>query len=120
MKPEFRKAKLSNKKHTNRNKTQSQVEKLVVLTWFEVEVVAVSVLLGPAAPVSYSPSNELWDDAEAVPVLDSRFNYIRFDGVNILVSDFVLMCMIVHSAHHKLLTDKRIKWKIQRKTNTAI
>lgn len=45
-----------------------------MLTWFDEEVVAVSVLIGPVAPVSYSPSNELWDDAEAVPVLDSRFN----------------------------------------------
>lgn len=44
-----------------------------MLTWFEVvEVLAVSVF----GPVSYSPSNELWDDAEAVPVLDSRFNWI--------------------------------------------
>lgn len=47
-----------------------------MLTWFEVEVEAISVLFDPATPVSYSPSNELWDDAEAVPVLDSRFNYL--------------------------------------------
>lgn len=26
--------------------------------------------------VSYSPSNELWDEAEAVPVLDSRFSWV--------------------------------------------
>lgn len=38
------------------------------LTW--------SVTLVPA--VSYSPSSELCDDAEAVPVLDSRFSYEYF------------------------------------------
>lgn len=48
-----------------------------MLTWVEEEVEAISVLFDPATPVSYSPSNELWlwDEAEAVPVLDSRFNY---------------------------------------------
>lgn len=55
------------------NPKKIKISHLIVLTWFEVvEVLAVSVF----GPVSYSPSNELWDDAEAVPVLDSRFNWI--------------------------------------------
>lgn len=75
------------KLHVNTRKIKEKIqiiwkidllEHFVIITWSDVEGVAVSVLFGSVVPVSYSPSNELWDDAEAVPVLDSRFNWFFF------------------------------------------
>lgn len=47
------------------------------LTWSVADAFVVAgewLIFGPAVTVSYSPSSELWDEAEAVPVLDSRFS----------------------------------------------
>lgn len=76
----------------NREKNENKRKKIlelffVFLTWFSVEEMAVAVVVVvvvegivlsiPVTAVSYSPSMELCDDAEAVPVLDSRFSYSR-------------------------------------------
>lgn len=81
-----------------------------MLTWFEVEVEAVSVLFDPATPVSYSPSNELWDDAEAVPVLDSRFNYP--DEIMIYpVNEFIVVNSVSYCCLCKCIGNSILNWQ---------
>ncbi len=69
---------------------QLQVTKKIFffsLNWNIIFVLTCSFKLVPA--VSYSPSIELWDDCEAVPVLDSRFSWMYVNGL-VLVFFFII------------------------------
>lgn len=58
------------------NQREAQIFFLNRYFWHSVFITWSSTFL---PVVSYSPSNELCDDCEAVPVLDSRFSFIVFE-----------------------------------------